>query len=58
VVRVRDRADRRKELRETIAGVRRSFYRKTAGEVRQKCRDALANDDGPEFVPADITVAD
>lgn len=59
MVKVRGRADGRKEIRETIDGVRRSFYGKTAREVRQKYRDAMANaDDAPDFVPSEVTVAD
>lgn len=61
MVKVRERADGRKEIRETIDGERRSFYGKTAKEVRQKYREALAapkkNDTPkPEFIT--ITVRD
>jgi hypothetical protein len=58
VVEVRQRADGRKEIRETIEGVRRSFYGKTSKEVRQKYRDALATpkEEAPEFEPNAITV--
>jgi integrase len=57
VVKVRERADGRKEIRETIDGVRRSFYGKTKTEVRQKYREALAHKgDVPGFMPSTITV--
>ena len=62
MVKVRERADGRKEIRETIDGVRRSFYGKTSKEVRQKYRDALTapkRDDAPEkSEPVTITVRD
>lgn len=45
MVKIRDRADGRKEIRETIDGVRRSFYGKSAKEVRAKYQQALANKD-------------
>ena len=60
MVKVRQRADGRKEIRETIDGVRRSFYGKTSKEVRQKYRDALTTpkEEAPEFEPSAITVGD
>lgn len=42
MVKVRERVDGRKEIRETTDGEGRSFYGKTNKEVRQKCREALA----------------
>lgn len=51
MVKVRDRADGRKEIRETIDGVRRSFYGKSSKEVRAKYHAALAapkKEDKPE----------
>ena len=48
MVKIQERADGRKEIRETIDGVRRSFHGKTSREVRQKYREALAQqDDAP-----------
>ena len=60
MVKVRERTDGRKEIRETIDGVRRSFYGKTSKEVRQKYRDALATPkkEAPEFEPSAITVGE
>ena len=60
MVKVRERADGRKEIRETIDGERRSFYGKTAKEVRQKYQQALASkDDAPGFEPVrTLTVRD
>ena len=36
MVKIRDRADGRKEIRETLNGERRSFYGRTKKEVREK----------------------
>lgn len=59
MVKVRERADGRKEIRETIDGERRSFYGKTKKEVREKYHAALAapkKEDTPESEPTTITV--
>lgn len=59
MVKVRERADGRKEIRETIDGERRSFYGKTNKEARRKYREALASkDDAPGFEPTTLTVRD
>jgi integrase len=57
VVKIRERADGRKEIRETIDGVRRSFYGKTSKEVRQTYREALVHQENtPAFESITITV--
>lgn len=59
MVKVRERADGRKEIRETIDGERRSFYGKTKKEVREKYHAALAapkREDTPAIEQTTITV--
>jgi hypothetical protein len=57
VVKIQERTDERTEIRETIDGVRRSFYGKTSKEVWQKYRETLAQqDDTPAYEPITITV--
>ena len=59
MVKARQRADGRKEIRETIDGERRSFYGKTNKVVRQKYREARAapsSNDKPAVEPVSITV--